>query len=192
MTDKDSNHTRVGRRNVLTAAASGLAVVGLTGFVAGAREDESGGQNNYAEIAFSDQTTDGTYVTVDRTYVEHDGFITIHTWDLITQQDGPGTIVGVSELLEAGKDGEGREYIDKRVELFDPDTGFSAEFEGQDRLEEDQPLVAVPHRDMEHTGEFDFTTDPHVDVPHTEGSKMRTDLPVDDAVNDEAYLTITR
>lgn len=147
-------------------------------------------QNNYAEIEFNDQESDGTSVTVDRTYVEHDGFITIHTWDLITEQDGPGTIIGVSRLLEAGENGEGREYVDETVELFDPVTGISEEFEGQERLRESQPLVAVPHRDMAHSGEFDFTTDPHVDIPFTNGNRTRSDLPVEDAVNDVADVTV--
>jgi hypothetical protein len=42
---------------------------------------------------------------------------------------------------------------------------------------------------MDGSGDFNFTTEPHVDVPFTKGSRIRTDLPVDDAVNDEARVT---
>jgi hypothetical protein len=165
----------------------GLAVAGLAGCTVRGAQAE---QNNYAEIAFSDQVSDGTSVTIDRVYVEQDGFITLHTWELITQQDGAGTIIGVSGLLEAGENGEGKEYLDETVELFNPDTGFSEEFEGRERLRRSQTLIAVPHRDIDRSGDFNFTTEPHVDVPFTKGSRIRTDLPVDDAVNDEAYVTL--
>lgn len=185
----DYNNT-VSRRDVL-AGAGGLTVAGLAGCtVRASHEEESSGQNNYAEIAFSDQESDGTSVTVDRTYVEQDGFITIHTWDLVTQQDGAGTIIGSSRLLEAGENGEGREYLNETVELFDSDTGFSSEFEGRSRLRKSQTLIAVPHRDMDHSGDFNFTADPHVDIPFTKGSRIRTDLPVDGAVNDEADVSL--
>lgn len=167
---------------------AGLA--GGTAIGASSEEDESE-QNNYAEIAFRQQTIDGTSLVIDRTYVEHDGFITIHTWDLVTEQDGAGTIIGASRLLEAGEDGEGKEYKNEEVPLFDSGTGFSSEFEGRHRLWGNQTLIAVPHRDINRNGKFDFTTEPHVDIPFTEGSRMRGDLPVDGAVNDEAHVTVT-
>jgi hypothetical protein len=44
----------------------------------------------------------------------------------------------VSDLLEAGENGEGKEYLDETVELFNPDTGFSEEFEGRERLRQSQ------------------------------------------------------
>ena len=192
MGDKEFN---ISRRNVVQTFG-GIGLAALAGCTAQATRtqetatDSQPDQNNYAEVAFSDQRTDGTTVTVDRAYLEHDGFVTIHKWELVTQQNGAGTIIGVSELLEAGDDGEGKEYLDMTVELFDPDTGFSQEYEGQERLRESQTLVAVPHRDMDYSGEFNFTEDPHVDVPFTEGSRIRTDLPVDGAVNDEADVRL--
>jgi hypothetical protein len=181
--------TTVSRRGVL-GCIGGLTVAGLAGCTARGSQAETAEQNNYAEIAFSDQKSDGTSVTVDRVYLEHDGFITVHTWDLITQQDGAGTIIGVSRLLEAGENGEGREYLNETVEVFDSETGFSEEFEGRERLRRSQTLIAVPHRDMDYSGDFNFTTEPHVDIPFTEGSRIRADLPVDNAVNDEARVTL--
>jgi len=143
-------------------------------------------QENYAEIEVHGQRTGGTTVRVARTYVEAEGFITIHTMDLIDEQDGPGTIVGVSRPLEPG------EHLDEVVKLFHGSTGYSPGFEGQNRLERDQKLVAVPHRDMNHTGEFEFTGGHPVDIPFTDGPQTETTLPVDGAVNDTATVTVGR
>lgn len=134
---------------------------------------------------------DGTALVIDRTYVEHDGFITIHTCDLVAEQDGAGTIIGVSRVLEAGQEGERSESRDEPVALFDSGPSFSSEFEGRNRLWDDQTLIAVPHRDVNRNGEFDFTTEPHVDMPFTGRSRVREDRPVDGAVNDETRVTVT-
>lgn len=138
----------------------------------------------YAEIEFEDQESDGTSVTVARTYLEGDGFITIHTWDLIAEQDSPGTIVGVSELLTPG------EYKNITVNLFADGTGSSPGFEGQERLEGTQKLVAVPHRDVTGTGEVEFTGENGHDIPFQNGPASRDDLPVPSAVNDVGTVTV--
>lgn len=172
------------RRDVL-GGIGGLTVAGLVSGTDFASHEETG-QKDFAEIAFSDQQSDGTSITVDRTHVEQDGFITIHTWDLVTQQDGAGSLIGASRLLEAGESGEGETYLDETVELFDADTGVLPEVAEQGQLEEDQTLIAVPHRDMDHSGEFDSS----VDVPFSGGSRIRTDLPADGAVNDVADVRL--
>jgi hypothetical protein len=172
------------RRDVL-GGIGGLTVAGLVSGTDVASHDETSGQRNFAEIAFSDQQSDGTSVTVDRTYLEQDGFITIHTWDLVTQQDGAGSLIGASRMLEA-EDGKGKEYLDETVELFDADTGVLPEVAEQEQLEEDQTLIAVPHRDMDHSGEFDSS----VDIPFSKGSRIRTDLPADGGVNDVADVRL--
>lgn len=147
-------------------------------------------QENYAEITFNDQQTGGAVVRVARTFLEHDGFITIHARDLLNPPegngDGPGTIVGVSRPLEPG------EHFDEAVRLFHHRTGYSQEFGNQKRLKESQSLIAVPHRDMNHTGEFEFTGEHHTDVPFTNGPETREDLPVPGAVNDVAEVTVGR
>jgi hypothetical protein len=173
------------RRDVL-GGIGGLSVAGVVGGTGFASHEDESGQQNFAEIAFTDQRTDGTTVTVDRTYLEQDGFITIHTWDLVTQQDGAGTIIGASRLLEAGENGEGKEYLDETVELFNADTGVLPEIAEQERLKKSQTLIAVPHRDMNHSGEFEAS----VDVPFSEGSRIRTDLPAEGAVNDVANVNL--
>ncbi len=165
------------RRSLVTIVGASIGV-GTVGAVSGAQ------QENYAEITFNDQKSNGDSVVVDHVLVEADGFITIHTWDLIAEQDGPNTIVGVSDLLTPGS------YSAVEVSVFDDGTGYSEVFE-QDRLENGRHrLVAVPHRDMEQTGSFDFTTEPHTDIPFTEGTQTRDDLPVEDAVNDIARVVV--
>lgn len=182
MTDKPTLNHQVQRRPVIRSLAGMLSIgVGLSLSTVPAAADH---QENYAEIEFTDQETGGATVRVDRTLVETDGFITIHTWDLIENQDGPGTIVGVSELLEPG------EHLNVPVPLFHDGTGYSPEFEGQRRLERNQRLVAVPHRDMEHTGGFEFAHGEHTDIPFTNGPQTNTNLPVDGAVNDVATVTV--
>lgn len=77
------------------------------------------------------------------------------------------------------------------VPLFHGGTGYSDVFD-QDQLDNARHrLVAVPHRDMDHTGEFDFVSTPHRDVPFTNGTQTRTDLPVDGAVNDVARVVVS-
>lgn len=171
----------IGRRTALRTLGGALALgIGL----GSAPISTATHQENHAEIKFNPQRTTGESVTVAKYEPKGDGFITIHTWDLIDEQDGPGTICGVSELIEPGK------HRNIEVTLFEDDTGYSPEFADQQRLEADQRLVAVPHRDIEHTGEFDFTGHEHTDIPFTNGTQVRDDLPVDDAVNDWAYVRV--
>lgn len=167
------------RRTLIQTIGTGIGL-GTVGAASAAH------QENYAEITFDDQKSDGSTVTVERLDIAADGFITIHTWDLIAEQDGPNTIAGVSELLEAGS------YVDVDVRLFDDGTGYSDVFD-QDRLSNGRHrLIAVPHRDIEHTGSFDFTSAPHKDIPFTRGTRVREDLPVDGAVNDEAVVVVSQ
>lgn len=183
MSGNSNRQRQVGRRTAIRTFAGALTLgVGLGSVQTVSAEDQS----NYAEIEFDDQQSGGATVRVARTLVEADGFITIHTWDLIAEQNGPDTICGVSGSLEPG------EYFDVPVRLFHPRTGYSDAFGDQKRLEESQRLVAVPHRDMNHSGAFEFTEAPHTDVPFTNGPEARTDLPVDDAVNDVASVSVGR
>lgn len=183
MSEKSFRKQQVGRRKAIRTVAGALTVgVGLGSIHSASAEQ----QTNYAEIEFDDQRGGGAVVRVARTLVEADGFITIHTWDLIAKQDGPNTICGVSRLLEPG------EYFDVPVKLFHGRTGYSEAFGDQKRLEESQQLIAVPHRDVNHSGAFEFTEAPHTDVPFTDGPETRFDLPVDDAVNDVASVTVDR
>lgn len=155
-------------------------------FGPGAPDDQEVGenQNDFARIEFSDQATLGKTLVIDHLALEHDGFVTIHTMDLIEEEDSLNTIVGVGDVLSPG------EYTDVPVSLFRDGSGFSSAFADQDQLEEDRTLVAVPHRDINHSGEFEFEADPHIDVPFTNGTHERDDLPFPGAVNSIADVEV--
>lgn len=188
MIDKGSSNAGSSRRKVLRTVGGTVALgIGLGTAGSAAANHEEGHQENYAEIRFNPQRTSGRSVRVARLVTRGDGFITIHTWDLIEEQNGPDTICGV-----AGPFGPG-EYSNVEVPLFDEGTGYSPAFGDRDRLEETQRLVAVPHRDMNHSGSFEFVTEEnpgHADIPFTNGRQVRDDLPVDGAVNDWAEVKV--
>jgi hypothetical protein len=185
---RDQYGRSIGRRTALRTLAGALAASGGLGGTTTAAVAEGGDEEgeNYAEIEFNNQRSDGTSVEVASLRIEMGGFITIHTWDLIQEQNGRDTIVGVSRYLETG------EYENETVPLFVEENGISPAFHDQERLEHGQRLVAVPHRDVNDNGTFDFTDEnenPH-DIPFTDGSRARTDLPVDGAVNDIAAVAV--
>lgn len=175
------------------AAGIGLGAVGTVS----ASHEHS---DPWASVEITDQATDGFTLTIARTKVLADAFMTVHTWDLIEEQDGPNTIIGVSGPLEPG--------IHKwfPVVFFHPGMGYSraeSEDDGgfydvtrlQDILDDGQDeidVIAVPHRDMNHSGRFEFTGEDHVDIPFQNGPKAEQNLPVEDAVNDVATLTVDR
>lgn len=173
--------TTINRRNALRTIGGTVAVgIGLGAVAPAAAHDEEGHQENYAEIKFNPQRTAGGSLRVARYEPKGDGFITIHTWGLITRGDAANTICGVT-----GPFGPGR-YSNVEVRLFEDGTGYSDAFGDQDRLEESQPLVAVPHRDMNHNSSFEKGTD----IPFTNGTQVRNDLPLDGAVNDWADVKV--
>lgn len=183
MSEETYHNRQFGRRTAIRALGGALTLGVGIGSIQTVSADH---QTNYAEIEFHDQRSGGATVQVARTLIEAEGFITIHTWDLIEEQDGPNTICGVSKHLDPG------EYSNIPVRLFHRSRGYSESFGNQKRLGESQRLIAVPHRDMNHSGEFEFTKAPHTDVPFTNGPEARTDLPVDGAVNDVAAVTVGR
>lgn len=192
MTGQNYQH-HLGRRTALRTMAAGIGLAAV-GTVSAGHEKAS----PYASVNFTDQTTDGYTLTIARARLGADGFMTIHTWDLIDEQDGPNTIVGVSGPLESG--------IHKwfPVVFFHPGMGYSraeSEDDGgfhdvtrlQDILDDGQDeidLIAVPHRDVNHSGEFEFAGEEHTDIPFQNGPREEENLPVDNAVNDVATVSV--
>ncbi|QLD84448.1 PGF-CTERM sorting domain-containing protein [Natronomonas halophila] len=115
-----------------------------------------------AEVSISDQTTDGSTVTVDSASLSHGGFVTIHDGSVL---DGAvfDSVRGTSEYLEAGQ------HSDIEVSL---DSSY----------EEDGTAVAMPHLDTNGNEEYDFvSSEGESDGPYTaDGS----------AVVDDASLTV--
>jgi hypothetical protein len=113
-----------------------------------------------AAVTFTEQTTDGTSVTVDSVRVDEGGFVTMHDSSLF--DDEPvGSVVGTSGYLVPGS------YQDVSVSL-------------NNELNSDQELTAMPHRDSNDNQTYDFV-DGTGDPPYTDG---------DGAVTDTAQVTI--
>jgi uncharacterized surface protein with fasciclin (FAS1) repeats len=125
-----------------------------------------------ASVAFNDQTAVDS-VNTSSVYVPENGFVAIHDSTLF---DGvvQGSVIGVSEQLEPGV------HNDVPVALFDEErTGGSFE---KDSLQTDQTLIAMPHKDTNDNGSYDFlTSNGAEDGAYTEGGS---------AVIDSASITV--
>jgi hypothetical protein len=97
-----------------------------------------------ASVTFTEQTTDGTTVTVDSVRMDEGGFVTMHDGDT-------GAVVDFSEYLAPGT------YENLVIEL-------------DEQLTETQTLIAMPHRDTNDDETYDFLDDsvdedgPYVDA----------------------------
>ncbi|ELY49565.1 hypothetical protein C495_00010 [Natronorubrum sulfidifaciens JCM 14089] len=116
-----------------------------------------------AHVTFSDQTTDGETVVVDDVTMASGGFVTIHDSSLLVG-DVLESVIGTSEYLESGT------HENVEVTLDEP-------------LEEDETLIAMPHRDTNENQEYDFV--------ETEGEEDGPYLTADDEpVTDQAVVTV--
>jgi len=121
-------------------------------------------EGDYAEVEITNQTTDGTTVTVDRVYVPDGGFVTIHDGTLL---DGAtfDSVRGTSDYLESG------ESTDVEVSLDTP-------YEGDNGT-----VIAMPHMDSNDNEAYDFvTSEGSDDGPYTNAEG--------EAVTDAASLTV--
>ena len=89
-----------------------------------------------AAVAFQDQSTAGSTVTVDSVRLDDGGFLTIHD----------------SRLL----DGQPRESVRGVSAALDPGTYEGIEVTLEEALAEDDTLIAMPHRDEPADGEYRF------------------------------------
>lgn len=116
-----------------------------------------------ASVAFSDQESDGTSVTVESVTVSDGGFVVLHD-DSLLEGDAVGSVVGVSAYLEPGTS----ENV--TVGLV-PDEAFN----GTD-VSENQTLIAMPHLDTNGNETYDFvTSDGQADGPYTVNGTPVTD-----------------
>jgi hypothetical protein len=152
---------------LLALAMAAMMLLPAVGVI-GAQEQPPTTNVSDATVSFSDQTTDGTTVTVDSVNMTDGGFVTIHDSTLL-EGEVLGSVIGVSEFLEPGLN----ENV--TVTLFDVP---GAEFD-RTALTENETLIAMPHRDTNGNGTYDFlTTDGAEDGPYLDG-----DTPVTDAAN---------
>jgi hypothetical protein len=121
--------------------------------------------NETATVNFEDQESDGTSVTVDNVTVPRDGYVAIHN-DSLLDGDAVGSVVGVSDYLEAG------EYDNLTVELFDvPGADFN-----ESELTENQTLIAMSHEETTGDESYDFVSSNGTDDgPYTADGAAVTD-----------------
>ncbi|WP_254530949.1 DUF7282 domain-containing protein [Natrinema gelatinilyticum] len=116
-----------------------------------------------AYVTFEDQTTDGDTVVVQNVTLASPGFVTIHNSSLLVGNT-IGSVIGTSEYLEAGT------HENVTITLDDP-------------LEEDETLIAMPHRDTNQNQTYDFV--------ETEGLEDGPFLTADgEPVTDDAVVTV--
>ncbi|MFC4541930.1 hypothetical protein ACFO5R_08315 [Halosolutus amylolyticus] len=116
-----------------------------------------------AMVTFEDQTTDGETVVVQNVTMASGGFVTIHDSSLLVG-NVIGSVIGTSEYLEPGT------HENVTVTLDEP-------------LEEDETLIAMPHRDTNDNQTYDFVeTDGQQDGPYL--------TPDDEPVTDDAVVTV--
>lgn len=111
-------------------------------------------------------------MVVENVTLPDGGFVAIH--EFTGDEDEPfGTIVGVSERLEAGT------HEDVTVHLFDvPGATYEVA-----HLGESQDLIAVPYRETNANRRFDFVrTNGNVDEPYLDAD--------DERVSDRASVTV--
>jgi len=124
-----------------------------------------------ASVTFSDQSSDGTTVTVDAVVLPDGGFVTIHDSSLLGGAI-VDSVVGTTGYLEPGT------YESVTVTLFDvPGASFD-----ESALAENETLVAMAHRDTNGNQTYDFVaTRGQVDGPYRIGR---------DPVVDDARVTV--
>ena len=114
-----------------------------------------------ASVSISNQTTDGTTVTVDSASLSNGGFVTIHDGSLT--DSAFDSVRGTSAYLEAGS------HSDIEVSLDAP-------------YESDGTVIAMPHQDTNGNEAYDFvSSDGADDGPYTADGA---------AVTDDASLTV--
>ncbi|MDF9746006.1 DUF7282 domain-containing protein [Natrinema salsiterrestre] len=145
-----------------TDTATGLQEDNATPIEADDGENETDAQQG-AYVTFNDQTTEGDTVVVENVSLASPGFVTIHDSSLLVG-NVLESVIGTSEYLEAGT------HDQVEVTLDEP-------------LEEDETLIAMPHRDTNDNQQYDFVeTDGQADGPFL--------TPNDEPVTDEAVVTV--
>ena len=131
----------VGRIEPFVVGADAEDIVGLLSM------DESAVPDT-ASATFEDQSTDGSSVTVASAALPDGGFVAMHDSSLL---DGnvAGSVIGVSEKYDAGT------VMKVEVPLY---SGVPGSDFDQSALQEDQTLIAMPHKDTNDNGTYDFIT----------------------------------
>jgi len=154
------------RRGILGkgALASAALALGLPTMTGGAAADEREGA--FATVEFENQTGDGSTITVDSVILEDGGYVAVHDARLFEGQVIE-SVIGVSDYLDPGM------YRHLEIDLFDVK---GAEFD-RDALQEEQPLVPMPHMETGDNEEYDFVdTGGEQDGPYVRSGQPVVDI----------------
>lgn len=136
------------RKFMSDTAKIGVGALALSTLGGGTVAARDGAQTEGAAVTFQNQETDGSTVMVASAALPEGGFVAIHDLTLL-QGEVLGSVIGVSELLDAG------EHENVEVTLFEGVPG--AEFD-QSALEQTQPLIPMPHQNTNENESYDFIT----------------------------------
>ena len=129
-----------------------------------------------ASVEFEDQTMDGDMVVVASVTLPEGGFVVIHD-DALNDGDATGSVVGVSEYLEAGTHTD----VNITVQVM---TNGGNDTGGTNNTGNEITLIAMPHMDTNNNQEYDFVdSNGQDDGPYTETVGGG-------AVTDEARVTM--
>lgn len=176
----DGHGRETSRRTFLSASAVGLTGAGIAAASTGAAADsdsddgeddeydEDGEMKPFATVEFSNQLADRTTVVVDQVVMSTSGFVAIHDARLF-EGEPLESVIGVSEYLDAGA------HYAVEIDLFDvPGADFGDESQV---LGEGQPLVAMPHRNVNRDTTYEFvSSDGELDGPFTDDGFPVVDL----------------
>jgi len=128
--------------------------VGEGGYIHGVTTENSSAfatieVTNDSQVAFADQEGDGESVTVESVYVPEGGYVAVHN-DSLLEGDAVGSVVGVSEHLDAGV------HENVSVTLYEGVEG--ATFADDAAAADNTTLVAMPHQETTGDETYDFVS----------------------------------
>jgi hypothetical protein len=148
-------------KGALASAALALGLPTMTGGAAAEKREEA-----FATVEFENQTGDGSTITVDSVILEDGGYVAVHDARLFEGQV-TASVIGVSDYLEPGM------YRHLEIDLFDVK---GAEFD-RDAIQEEQPLVPMPHMETGDNEEYDFVdTGGEQDGPYVRSGQPVVDI----------------
>jgi hypothetical protein len=137
-------------------------------------DDGGGGEPSPATVSFNDQTSDGTTVTVESTFVPNGGFVAIHNATMLQEGAQNGntskiqeSVIGVTDELSAGTH-------NNVVATLNINSGS---------LSGNATLVAMPHKDNPDDGQYTFPQNANQDPPYFNDPGNSSSGPVVDSAS---------
>lgn len=148
----------------------------------------AGGETTVTEtpnVTFTNQTSNGSLVVVDRVVVPEGGFVAIHAAENVSREDpaeNETELEGVTQTETTVMDGEiAQQYAAREVlgnsTYLEPGVHENVTVPLNEslstRLAEQEFLIAMPHRDTNDNQQYDF---PEADDPYTRDDQPVTEL----------------